>query len=454
MASDLKRKLARLPAPHAAEPDAALTPRSAPPPPAASGSSDAATTIEDERRARIATLRALVRASEGEHAARRPSPRGAGAPRLPGAIVATASGPLHRVERSFGPDHRHGRVSVVEAASVSAASLAALALDATLQSVDPRRVLFLDTETTGLSGGTGTLPFLVGMGWFEGERLVLEQLLLRKPGEERPLLERLGERLGSASAIVTYNGKSFDWPLLRTRAVMNRVAVPPPRAHLDLLHCARRVFGPRLGQVRLVQMEEEVLGFVRHGDVDGAQIPALFWDFVRSEDESLLAPVLEHNVHDVVALAALVTALAERWEGTRPDHTPEDRLSVARIAYRYGDHPRALARARDAADAGGSEELTTRALVLGAKAAQKTEARSAEEAFLLEALAHAEGDATAAIRLSLAKLYEHRLRDLDRALEEVQLLEAIVGEEAMATRRARLERKRAARAAQRKSERS
>lgn len=361
---------------------------------------------------------------------------------------------LRRVELRLSPAHRHGRVPVLGAAHVSPHSLAALALDESLQAIDPTRLLFLDTETTGLSGGTGTLPFLVGMAYFEGDALTVEQLVLPRPGAERPILTHLAERLRAASGIVTYNGKSFDWPLLRTRAVMNRVPVPAPRAHVDLLHCARRVFGARLGQTRLVQMEREVLGFFRDGDVDGAEIPGLYWDFVRTEDDSLLAPVLEHNVHDVVALAALVVALAERWDGTAPEHAPEDRYSVAKIAYRYGDHPRALARARDAADAGGSEALTTHALELGARAARKTEALDAEEALLLEALTHADEDDAVRVHLALAKLYEHRLRDLDRALDHVEALERAIGDEALAPRRARLEQKRAAKIAraQRKSD--
>jgi hypothetical protein len=265
---------------------------------------------------------------------------------------------------------------------------------------------------------------------------------LRKPGEERPLLERLAMRMASASAICTYNGKSFDWPLLRTRAVMNRVAVPAPAAHLDLLHCARRVFGPRLKEVRLVQMETEVLGLGREHDIDGAEIPARFWDFVRGADGSTLTPVIEHNANDLVALAALVAALAGRWDGVLPHHAPEDRLAVAKVAYRYGDHPRALERARAAADAGGASHVTTQALVLGAQAARKTDDRRVEEAMLLEALDHAAGSERAQIHLALAKLYEHERKDFDRAL--AHLADATAAEDALAVakRRARLEQKR------------
>jgi hypothetical protein len=398
---------------------------------------------ETDRKARISMLRDLIAKKHAEMERRlleRPS-----APPLeplPGVLEQTPSGPLHRVARYLEPAHCHGRTPIAGALSVLPQSLAALALDESLSGIDPRRILFLDTETTGLSGGTGTLPFLVGLAWFEDESLCLEQLLLRKPGEERPVLERLAARMESASAICTYNGKSFDWPLLRTRAVMNRVPVPAPTAHLDLLHCARRVFGPRLKEVRLVQMEAEVLGLRREHDIDGAEIPMRFWDFVRGADGSTLTPVIEHNANDLVALAALVVALAERWDGVLPHHAPEDRLAVAKVAYRYGDHPRALERARSAADAGGAAHVTAQALVLGAQAARKTDDRRVEEAMLLEALGHAIGAERAAIHLSLAKLYEHELRDYERALVHLAQADEAEADDALGKRRSRLEKKR------------
>jgi hypothetical protein len=202
------------------------------------------------------------------------------------------------------------------------------------------------------------------------------------------------------------------------------------------------VFGPRLKEVRLVQMEAEVLGLRREHDIDGAEIPMRFWDFVRGADGSTLTPVIEHNANDLVALAALVVALAERWDGVLPHHAPEDRLAVAKVAFRYGDHPRALERARSAADAGGASHVTTQALVLGAQAARKTDDRRVEEAMLLEALDHATGEQRAGIHLALAKLYEHELKDFDRALVHLAKAEEAEDVLAIAKRKARLEKKR------------
>src|SRR5690606_16858678 len=125
---------------------------------------------------------------------------------------------------------------------LEAAWVADLALDPSLAGLPLEDLLLFDTETTGLAGGTGTLPFVVGLGWFEAGRLRLCQLLLERPGQEAPILRFLESRLEKASCLVTYNGKTFDWPLIRSRFVMNRLPPPRPRPHLDPLHCARRVF--------------------------------------------------------------------------------------------------------------------------------------------------------------------------------------------------------------------
>lgn len=369
-------------------------------------------------------------------AARPPAP-------LPGAVEDTPHGALHRVVQYLPPQHCHGRVAVARALGVRSEIAAALALDPALDGVDLRRMLLLDTETTGLSGGTGTLPFLIGMAWFEDESLRVEQLFLRRPGEERPLLARLAERVAESSCVVTYNGKSFDWPLLRTRAVLNRVPLPVPRAHLDLLHCARRVFARRLGQVRLVQIESEVLGMRRERDVEGAEIPHLYWDFVRGAEGSVIAPVIEHNANDLVALAALLATLGERWDDALPAHEPEDHLGIARIALRNGDLDRATRFATAAAEGGASADVRVDALLVATSAARARERHDEVLRLLRDALDAAPDESRrAALHLALAKHLEHRARDVRAALEHAERTAAVEGSEACARRVARLARKR------------
>lgn len=361
---------------------------------------------------------------------------------LPGLLESTKEGPLHRIDHRLDPTHRHGTVSISRARTIGGPIAAALALDPSFADVDLSRMLLLDTETTGLSGGTGTLPFLIGMAWFEDESLRIEQLLLRRPGEERPLLARLAERMCESSCIVTYNGKSFDWPLLRTRAVINRVPVSPPRAHLDLLHCARRIFARRLGQMRLTHIESEVLGMYRQDDIDGAEIPYLYWDFVRGAADSTLTPVIEHNVNDLIALAALLATLGERWESVPDAHEPADRLGIARLALRHGDHERATRFAKAAAMATSSADVRVDALLIASQSARARNEHEEVSALLLKAIdACTNEQKRAALHLALAKHLEHRCRDPLRALTHAAHTAMAEGATECTKRLARLERK-------------
>ncbi len=439
--SAFQRKLARLPG--AAVP--ASGPATGPAPaaePIAPPIAPAAAPDDAQRLARIATLRSLLGELEERQRARPARARAESPVALLGERIDTAHGPLHRRRIELLPDHAHGRVPVARALSVSAPTLAGLALDPALATIDPRRVLYLDTETTGLSGGTGTLPFLVGMAFFEDESLVVEQLLLHRPGEEKPMLHALRERMERASAVVTYNGKSFDWPLLRTRAVMNRVPLPPPAVHLDLYPATRRVVGQRVGKdaggVRLVHVEREVLGLTRHGDIDGAEIPERFWAFVRGADASGLVPVLEHNANDLVALAAILVALAERWDAVLPSHAPEDVLGVARTALRAGDTVRAGRWAEAASEAGGDDALACEALRLAAHVHRRHADPAAALDALDRALVRASNALAPRLELERSKLLEHRLRAFEPALDAARGSAGAEPPEAHARRLARL----------------
>ncbi len=443
---DLKRKLSRLTS--AGPGSRPMEPSTSPPP--------VPIPSDDERRARLDRLRGMLGKliADDRRRLRERAPAAERMP-LPGELEETEHGPLHRVVGYLEPAHCHGRAAIRGALDVAPATLAKLALDGELASIDPRRMLFIDTETTGLAGGTGTIPFLIGLAFFEDESLCVEQLLLRAPGEEAPMLRRLRERMERASCIVSYNGKSYDWPLLRNRFVLNRVPSAPPPPHLDLLHCARRIFKRRLGQVRLVHLEAEVLGLRREHDIDGAEIPQRFWDFVRSADGSGLAPVIEHNANDLVALAALVAVLAERYEELRPEHEPADQLGVAPVAVRADDHERARRYAEAAADGGGPADVTADALFLAAELAQKRDDDRARVALLERAIEEAsDEERVARAHLALSKIHEHRLRDYERALEHARKTAAAEGTAPRDHRIARIEAKIAKRVARDRSRQS
>jgi uncharacterized protein YprB with RNaseH-like and TPR domain len=164
----------------------------------------------------------------------------------------------------------------------------------------------LDTETTGLATAAGTVAFLVGLGWWEGDRFRQVQLLLPDHPAEPGLLARLAAHIPAEAWLVTYNGRGFDWPLLVARYRMARRDPPPLAGHLDLLPFVRRVFRHRMTDARLRTVETELLGTVRHGDVDGWQIPGLYLDFLRGGEAWPLIDVVRHNREDVRSLARLL----------------------------------------------------------------------------------------------------------------------------------------------------
>ncbi len=199
--------------------------------------------------------------------------------------------------------------------------------------VSPSGMLFLDTETTGLATTSGTLAFLVGTGFVEGDLFVVEQFFARDFDEEPALLWALAQRLGGVEGMVTYNGRAFDVPLLLARFVTNRVFDPPlPPLHLDMLHPARRLWRRRTAGCSLTSLERVVLGVEREDDVPGELIPGLYFDALASGDATRLSLVFAHNVNDLLSLAGL-TAEACRLLGAplSGGARAEDLFSVARI---------------------------------------------------------------------------------------------------------------------------
>lgn len=346
---------------------------------------------------------------------------------LPFVLEETRAGPLHRRVLRLSPSHHVGRMPLDAARGARAEVLALLALEPALAALDPSRALFVDTETTGLGGGAGTIAFLVGLAAFEGETLVLEQFLLRTPAEERPLLEAVAQRFDAASLVITFNGKAFDVPLLAGRCVMNRLPQLSERPHLDLLHVARRLHRARIQTCTLKAIESEVLGFVRDADIDGGEVAPRYFHFLRTGDESPLRTVVDHNAWDVVSMAALVGLYGEPLGVLHRD----DLVSLART-YRRAKALDEAERAAEAALSSGSgpEALRVRGEIAKARGDR---ARALEN---FEAFAETASDP--AVRLELAKLYEHFVKEPTRALSMLELGTA-EAPEAVERRRKRLE---------------
>jgi uncharacterized protein YprB with RNaseH-like and TPR domain len=208
-------------------------------------------------------------------------------------------------------------------------------------------VLFLDTETTGLSGGTGTYIFLIGVAHFTDKELVLRQHMLLDLGAEREFIEGLKNEIEPFRACASYNGKAFDLPIIRTRFVMAiRSELTVDDSHLDLLHPARRLWRDRFGSTTLRQLEESVLDDGRTADIPGWLIPDAYFHYLRKRDPAIIAPVLEHNARDVISLVRITDrvarAVAAARTGRAPDHAPAA-FALARVFERTGEQDAAFA---------------------------------------------------------------------------------------------------------------
>jgi uncharacterized protein YprB with RNaseH-like and TPR domain len=298
-----------------------------------------------------------------------------------------------------------------------AAALQLLAPDAPEDVADPTQWLFLDTETTGLAGGTGTYAFLVGLAWWHEGGLEVEQFFMREHSEECSLLAAVAERLEQRPMLVTFNGKSFDWPLLETRYRMTRnVPLPKLRAHLDLLHPARSLWRLRLGSVRLPELERHVLGWNRGADVMSELIPRIYIDFVRGGSPEQLVPIFHHNQMDLCGLAALTSRVLSLLA------TPEtcgcdglELFGVSRMCERRGQ----LTRARELYQQSLASVLPAETDRAARGALARLAKRAGDLTLACEQWNHTLGNSREGYEAyeQLAIYYEHRTGEPQRAAE-------------------------------------
>jgi hypothetical protein len=348
------------------------------------------------------------------------------------------------LERRLAPEDWHGR-----------RCMAAHAVDAAapIHLFDPRvvdrnwasRLVFFDIETTGLSGGAGTIAFLACCGWFEDDGFTVRQFFLSGPGGEHAMLDGLSKIFDSASLLVTFNGRSFDVPIMETRWAFHRRETPTADLpHFDMLPPARRLWGRRDDETAAMQMDEGaasaactlnalercVLRFHRIGDVSGFEIPSRYFYFLRTGDTSAMEGVLEHNRFDVISLAAVMShALRLAADGPDACETAGEQLGLGGLYEGAGDRVRAMHAYRLAADSGQSQVATHAASRLAlllrrerrfaesADAWRQVLTKASRLALPLDAL---ERRATEALAIH----HEHRDRDLATARRYAESLRA------------------------------
>jgi len=345
-----------------------------------------------------------------------------------GLRIENERGEFFRVDSSVHLEVRHGDVPLSRVHTIDPFTIGVLTAEPQLERFDLREAVFLDTETTGLAGGAGTAAFLIGVGWFEGDRFHVRQYFMRDYHEEAALLHALASELARFSRLVTFNGKMFDVPLLDARFRLNRSRFPLGEApHLDLLHPARRLWKARLESCRLQSLEAALMGLHRNGDIPGEEIPQVYFDYVRQRDGRKLARVFDHNRQDIVSLAALAVHACTWVEDGRAEDA-RDVFSLARVLERARRFERSEAEYRRALalDAG---PLRGKALLRLAWRAKRRGERERAVALWEEAGEAGEVEAWR----ELAMHHEHRARDYERALDAVArglaLLEASRGRE-------------------------
>jgi hypothetical protein len=321
------------------------------------------------------------------------------AERLGGQLIA---GGVIELRHCFALGHRHGQQALAPLADAAVDLPGAPAAS---------EWLFLDTETSGLSGGTGTVAFLLGLARIDGESFAVRQWLLTGFTGE-PAMLAAARDWGGEGGLVSYNGKCFDLPLLTTRLRLHGERDPyRDRPHLDLLFPTRRAFALRWGDCRLTTAERRLLGFPRPDDIPGAEVPAAWFDWLHRGDWQRLADVVRHNLWDLLSLAALLPALGEVYRD--PQAHGGDARAVARAWAEADQHGRAigiLQSGGESLDADGSAQL---AWLLRRGGAWD------EAAAIWDRLA-AGGDAGAAE--CLAKYHEHVRRDWEVALAHAERL--------------------------------
>jgi uncharacterized protein len=337
---------------------------------------------------------------------------------LSGAEVESAFGRHFETEKLYERHRRHGSADIGSLAELPRDLLASIS-EGAIPEASPEEWAFLDTETTGLSGGTGTCAFLVGVGRITPEGFHVRQFFMRDYAEEASLLDAVARHLAQFRVLITYNGRTFDQPLLETRYRLNRARPPFARLeHLDLLYGARRLWKLRFESCRLVDLENQVLGVERQGDLPGALIPYVYFEYLRTREAARLLPVFHHNALDILTLACLTGIVPHAFKD--PSNAVfrhgAEALGIARWLRQAGALEQALGLFRSAVETGLPDDLLFSTLWDSALLERKlgrweqalsgwTDLAAARNPFRVRALEE------------LAKHYEHREKNYPLALE-------------------------------------
>lgn len=371
-----------------------------------------------------------------------------------GEILSTPEGETFKTKEYFPPDFRFGEMMLADILNIPTYPAHLLLKDERLKELDLQKALFLDTETTGLAGGTGTFAFLIGLGFFEGDDFLIHQFFMRDYSEERAALSLLKDLLESFQFLVTFNGRHYDIPLLETRFILSRlVSKIKEMPNFDLLYPSRKIWKGAYENCRLITLESKLLGMEREDDIPSEWIPSLYFDYIQTGDARKIHRVFYHNQMDILSMVALMGRIHLIYhdpQAARPRKGVEH-FSLGKLFWDHGHREKAVP-CFEIALKRCDDELAWDVMRWLSMAFKKT-GQGEKARFLWEDMIEWPYKKDAFPFIELAKYHEHRLKDWEKAIAYVdQALERTPFHreheiELLQQRRRRLEQKRIGNAA-------
>lgn len=340
---------------------------------------------------------------------------------ISGAVSTGETGPFYLIEKRYPCSHFHGGSCLGEAMNISRESISRLCSENLSSYPEINDLLFLDTETTGLSGGAGTVAFLIGIGFFEEDAFVLRQFFMRDYDEEPAVLTALNEVLARYSGLVTFNGRSFDWNLMQGRFIANRIrpAMKSP-IHVDLLYPSRRIWGLKLESCRLSSLEVNILGEERTDDIPGAMIPEVYFKYLQDRNATEIVKVVKHNQLDILSMVSLLVRMTTMLENPLAEvYCEHEIMGMGRIFEKCGEHENVIECFEYCARSTESYPVKS----LAAKRLSGIYKRNGEYSKALElweSMLTNSGGFSLFPMIEMAMYYEHKDKNIEKALNIIE----------------------------------
>jgi uncharacterized protein YprB with RNaseH-like and TPR domain len=335
-----------------------------------------------------------------------------------GSWINTHFGDIFRAEFEYSLDEPYGNLLLNKIFSFTAETYTEIFQIPNIQQAE--ELIFIDTETTGLSGGTGTIAFLVGLGFIRNQRFLVHQYFITQLSHEEGLLELLQQIIPNFQCLVTYNGKTFDIPILNARFVLNRLpSLPENMPHIDLLHPTRTIWKYSLENCKLKTIETDRLQLYREDDIPGELIPDVYFDYLRNRRIDKIERIFYHNRFDIITMLANLILIIKSYQTVEPEDNPLTDYAKARLFTRKKDIERSISHYQNVLNSQISASRRQKTC-LEIAALYKKLKKYDEALHYWQAAIHPDQPFNLEPYIEQAKYFEHKLKDLNRAIEIVE----------------------------------